>query len=672
MASSQDSAFQGVPLIGGCYLVEIGQVLAEFGGGQPCFGVTDQRHNRRDLMAVQSAPDAPARALPINTLASTTIENMLLPLGHGRAQVAGGLHACFTITTRPQGPSLAKAMSGPEAAWSERALIDGALRPIALALDQLHGMGVTHRGIRPNNVFSTQGGAKLTLGFAWGAPPAMAQPCAFEPPYSAMCHPCGRGDGTAGDDIYALGMLLIMLATGVMPMAGLDDEAIIRRKLELGSFAALMGEHRLSSTITDLVRGMLAEDPEHRPTAALLADPYAARSRRLGLRPPQRAQRPIEFGGLTSWDARSLAWAMFRAPKAGIRMMRSPLIDTWLRRTLGEPVLAARLDEIARGTDDKPVGDPARADATRLMRAIATLDPLAPLCWQGLTVFADGVGPLLAHLTGGNASEGELGKLEAILAEDMFVTWGEARPGRADLPVLRLDCRQHRMLLKISGWAGGVKRLTYSLNPLLCCRSPRIAADAVVRLPDLGPALERNAAGMVDYVIDQDIAAFIAARFSGRIDSDLAILAQQENTHIDPPGHRGLAQLRILGRLCEQHHNRSWPALAALASRTVRPALTNWKSRTARAEREQALVAAVEEGAIAAMLAILQETASRTSDKRSAEAAFVELQQIEAEIENLGTSRGDRREYARNTGQEMAAAFGLIALSCAIVVVAVL
>eukprot|EP01037_Dinobryon_pediforme_P001817 gene1817-1847_t len=666
MASPQSSVAHGVPLIAGCYLVEIGQVLAEFGGGQPCFGVTDQRHSRRDLMAVQSASHAPARTLPINTLANTTIENMLLPLGHGRAQVAGGLHASFTVTTRPQGPSLASSMTGPETAWSERALVDGALRPIVSALEHLHGMGVTHRGIRPNNVFSAQDGTRLTLGFAWGAPAAMAQPCVFEPPYSAMCHPNGRGDGVPGDDIYALGVLLITLATGVIPMAGLDDETVIRRKLELGSYSALIGGNRISSTIADLVRGMLAEDPEHRPPAGLLADPFAARSRRLGLRPPQRAQRPIELGGLTAWDARSLAWAMFRAPKAAIRLMRSPLIDSWLRRTLGEPVLAARIDEIVHGADDKKINDPVKADAITLMRAIAALDPLAPLCWQGLTLFADGVGPLLAHLTGGSTPEGDLAKLEVVLADDMVAAWGEARPGRADLPVLRLDSRQYRVVLKTAGWAGGVKRLAYTLNPLLCCRSPKIASEAVSRLPDLGPALERNAAGMVDFVIDHDIAAFVAARFNGRIDSDLTILAQQEDADIDPPGHRGLAQLRILGRLCEQHAGQAWPALAALALRTVQPALSEWKSRTGRGERERALAAAVEEGAIATMIVILQDTASRKSDAQGVQAALSELRQIEAEIEDLAATVGFRSDDARQTGQEVAAAFGVMALSGAI------
>ena len=98
---------------------------------------------------------------------------------------------------------------------------------------------MTHRAIRPDNVLSRRRGQQVTLGAAWAAPPAMHQPTVFEAPFSAMCHPAGRGDGTSADDIYALGVLLLVLAAGQIPMANLDDATIISRKLDLGSFAAL-------------------------------------------------------------------------------------------------------------------------------------------------------------------------------------------------------------------------------------------------------------------------------------------------------------------------------------------------------------------------------------------------------------------------------------------------
>ena len=526
MASSHpyDAAnASGPALISGCYSVGNALSLVDFGGGQPCFLATDHRHGRRNLMAVQSAPNAPARSLPISALATVTIENMLLPLAHGRAAVANGNTACFTIMPQPPGAPLSQHALTPASAWGEREILEYALRPIALALDQLNNTGMTHRGIRPNNLFRAQAGLPLTLGGAWAAPPAMAQPCVFEPPYSAMCHPAGRGDGSIADDIYALGVVLIMLASGTMPMAGLDDDTIVRSKLERGSFSALTADLHLPSTINDLLRSMLAEDPEHRPPPALLADPYAARSRRLSTRPRPRAQRPLELGVVAVWDARTLAHAMSRAPKSAMRLLRTGVIDTWLRRTLGEPVLAARMDEILRGRDDASLNegsksDPSRSDPVLLMRAIAVLDPLAPLCWGEMALFPDGIGPLLAAVSADPAGGEEVEDIEAIVLDEVCAAWGESRPARSDLAMLRLDCRQHRTLLRIGGWAGGITRLAYALNPLLACRSPKLAEDSVLRLHELLPALERRAGALSDFVIDAEIAGF--AKHLMRLDPD--------------------------------------------------------------------------------------------------------------------------------------------------------
>ena len=136
---------------------------------------------------------------------------------------------------------------------------------------------MTHRGIRLDNVFQTRLASRSCSAAAWAAPPAMAQPALFEPPYSAMCLPAGRGDGSIADDVYSLGVLLLCLALGHAPLAQLDDTAIVRRKLEVGTYAALLGDERLPPIIGDLVRGMLAEDPEHRPTPDLAAATRPAR-----------------------------------------------------------------------------------------------------------------------------------------------------------------------------------------------------------------------------------------------------------------------------------------------------------------------------------------------------------------------------------------------------------
>ena len=211
----------------------------------------------------------PARARVLGALSGIVTPNLLSPLAHGPALLPTGHTGYFVICQAPGGPAVNAALR----VWPEAEITEALLKPAAMVLAELQARNVTHRAIRPANVFQAAPRAPVTLGSAWAAPPACHQPAWMEPPYSAMCLPAGRGEGDIADDVYALGALIVMLAIGAHPMEGLSDEAILRRKLDVGSYAALVGSHRLPSALAELVRGMLADEPEHRPSPALLFNP---------------------------------------------------------------------------------------------------------------------------------------------------------------------------------------------------------------------------------------------------------------------------------------------------------------------------------------------------------------------------------------------------------------
>ena len=211
-------------LIADQFIVETNRKLPPV-GGLAAFGVTDRVGGRTDLMAIQLDRNLPARPRALQVLA-TPIEGLLTPVAYGPA---GG--ACYAICLAPPGPSV----QGRGRPWPEAELLACVLRPAARVMEALSTRGVTHRGIRLDNVFQVAPGQPVVLGTAWTAPPAMAQPALFEPPYSAMCLPGGRGEGSIADDVYALGVLLLCLALGHSPLERLDEASIIRRKLELGT-----------------------------------------------------------------------------------------------------------------------------------------------------------------------------------------------------------------------------------------------------------------------------------------------------------------------------------------------------------------------------------------------------------------------------------------------------
>ncbi len=665
--SHNASAAGNASLIQGVYQVDCGQPLAGLGGGLQAFSASDHRNPRRSLMAVQVMAGAPPRAMALAKLSTANIENLITPVAHGPAVASDGREAWFVISARPPGPPVWDAgASLPQRPWAEGDLLDFVLRPAALVLDQLAHIGITHRAIRPNNMFRASAGQPVTLGEAWSSPPAYLQSAVFEPPYAAMCRSAGRGEGTIADDVYSLGVLLLMLATGRVLMEGLDDDTVIQRKLDRGSYTALVGDLRLPSTIADLVRGMLAEDPEHRTQPLLLIDSLAARSRRVAARPAQRAKQALELGSLAAWEARTLSFAIARAPDVALRLLRTDVIDKWLRRALGDPGLASRVADAVhrRSADDSK--EARRADAILVMRTVTILDPLTPLCWGTLALFPDGIGPLLASaVDGGGDMLAE--KIEDLIQAEAPLGWADARPERLDVSLLQLDNRQQRFLLRPGNWSGGFARLRYTLNSLLPCRSPMVGTACVARIQELLPALDRYAAATGAIVIDREMAAFISARFSSRIDADITIISTVEDPDIDPPGHRGLAQLRVLSKIANTEPNLSRPALAAAVLKGVIPALAQWHSRTLRAQLEKKLLLAAQRGSLVEMLNVLQDSTAREADTRASQTAASELRHIEETLESLGRDQPQRTVGARTTGQEVATAIAIMALAASAV-----
>ena len=663
----------GSRLIGGHYRVDADNPLPEAGGGLPAFAATDTRGAERGtLMALRVGRPAPARARALQ-IPLAGIENLLLPLAHGLGSPIEGQDAYHIVCQAPPGPPV----SASPRPWPETALIERVLRPIAAILEDLHARGLTHRAIRPNNVFLAPSNRPVTLGAAWAAPPAMHQPAVCEPPYAALCHPAARGEGHAADDVYALGVLLVTLALGRAPLEGLDPVAIAHRKLELGDFAAITGGERLPPLLTDIVRGMLADDPGHRPQPMLLRDPASARGRRVVARPPPRAARPFLLGPLPVWNNRTLALAMALAPSEAVSAIQTGTMMYWLRRGLGDALLAVKLEEMLRqhirDSGTGPREEREDANAMLAMRAIAAADGLMPLCWRGFALFPDGLGAALALAAGtgadmdtgtGTGTGADTGAdltdtLQTLILTEATATWSLMREEHVQGTTARVEARQRRAIAQIQGPAGGLPRLTYTLNPLLPCASPLLAGRWVAAMSDLAPALDAIVAASpgID-PLEPHVAAFIAARSERWLEQEVKGIAPAAD-----PARQTLNALRLLSALQHRFHPAPLPGLTAWIAARAAPLTGRWRNRERRAAVEERLRVLAAAGFLPPLLALLDDPADQAADAAGLRAAHADLVRLDAELRALAEGAAPRAALAARLGQEIAAGLGLAVIA---------
>ena len=598
--------------------------LPHLGGGADAFAV----RGHDGLLAIRVLAHAPPRAEPLVRLNGARVAGVSLPVAHHAARFPDGV-APALVCTRPEGAPLGHGLR-PSRIWGEAELLACVLRPVVAALAGLQAAGVTHRAIRLDNVFQTQPGTAVTLGEAWSRPPAMLQPAWMEPAPAATCHPAGRGNGSTADDVYALGALLLLLARGGdVRLADATMDEVVAAKLQHGSFAAMSGGARLPPAIGELARGMLFDDPEHRPQPALLADPDAARARRIPTRVTRRAQRPLTLGAAQVWDARGLAQHVANDGAATGALLTGGRVERWLRLSLGETQLAAAVDGIRAAMADTPLGV-----AVASCHLVAVLDPAAPLCWPGLRCWPDGIAPLLLQGP-------EVGLALAQMAEaDVVPGWAERRSEAMGASLARMEWRPMQSALR-SGPAA-LPRLRYERNPTLACQGA-LAAHAPLGPDDMLLALNALAAlpGRPPLPLDAEAVAFVAARCATPSGAKSAQTAT--------------GQLAMLARIEARVRGQPTPALAAWLVGALADKVAARPGPAARKSLTRALEAAAARGALGAILALLRGSAARLAEQREAASAAARIAAIDRALLAAG-ARGAGRVAAGEVGREFAVA----------------
>jgi serine/threonine protein kinase len=132
----------------------------------------------------------------------------------------------------------------------------------------LHGEGILHLDLKPSNVISDAGHAKL-IDLSLARPPGPAPAGIGTQQYLAPEQARG-GDLTAAADVWGIGAVLWAAATGARPFAGPERgpafEQLERRAAPVGS------RRRLPTGMAAAIDACLEPEPGDRPTVTELAD----------------------------------------------------------------------------------------------------------------------------------------------------------------------------------------------------------------------------------------------------------------------------------------------------------------------------------------------------------------------------------------------------------------
>jgi len=583
-------------------------------GGCAAYRARDSMTPGAEMLALAPSAALPARSNLLSFLGLTS--DSVIPV----ARIEDPTYPLWLISPVPPGADL----TTPQQTWSESALVEQVVRPIASLLSTLAASGLTHRAIRADNVFLTRKDGPVTVGPGCLAPPAFHQPATSESLWSAACAPICRGAGTIADDVFALGALVLTLWLGRPPMDGMAADIALQKRFGAGTFRAYTEGHAVPSGLRSLLQAMLSDTPESRPHPR---DLETATVRKLFLRAPEpEAQTPIFLGETEVRSTRALAWAATKHAAAFTSLVRRDVAALWLRREAANPEAASRLTALS----DKALPEDtssARLNRTAFARLLMAIDPHVPIFWNGTWFWPDALASMMAW----SRTQTKPSGLADIVADFPLVRefchptqLPDGSAARRRAPAGLLSGR-----ISHAGTAGEIARFVYRDNPFQSCLSKRCAHARLGSMRGLIAWLSTEIPGAADEtVLDDDMTAFIETNAERR---GLVL-----GSHT-PLAGAGLALRDLLTLATIQSLLKSGP-LPSIARRLL-PHLTQdaniWNSATTRKRRRDLLVQASEDGDLSKMQTLLVDPDARQKDSDARDQAAHLYAQLGRELDGV-------------------------------------
>lgn len=625
----------------------------------------DRRNADDDVFALIPDPAFPVRASLLEKLKSLPETAILGLIDYGVVPWPGtGEYRLALIYEHPLGHRLQRDDAGPMEAMAEDAILNSLLPPVVKTLELFGKRGLTHRAIRPSNMFRLDAGAgEVILGECASGPAGLSQPPAFEPIESLMADPAGRGMGSAADDVYALGVAVLAVLTGADPAAGRGAAQLLAEKMTAGSYHCLVGGHGMSDTMRQFFHGVLDDRREARWGIGQLRAWLTSQEAPPPNPPDQlKPDRGFPFRGLTFYDPRGLSTALAGHWDSVLLHDGGHEFLTWSRQSLGDDELAERVltaMELSKRSLGSGHGTAHPAFVSRLCMA---LDPRAPIRYKQISAHPDGLGSILARQF---ADEGFQRDARDIFQEDLpgchiRMTQGKGAKGAA----MSRTFSRLVAIAKDATSGHGVERCLYELNPFQPCLSPLIAGRKVMVLADLLPALEVAAAG--DHAappMDRHIAAFIAARAETNTEDFLKAL-----NRTDAGEQVVVGMLGLLSTADTEGGGVAYKKLARWLKPHLAPVVECLRHQKWRALAEAELPSVVQTGNITALYRFVSNGDARRRDRDGYAAARARSAKIDSQIRYLSSKASRDPKQAEAYGHGLAVGVSAIVFFGAIVV----
>lgn len=556
----------------------------------------------------------------------------------------------------------------PALGYKNEVVLERILKPFASILQDFRDRDFVHGSIRPSNIYN--GGSaslkKIVLGECLTQPSGVCQGALYEPIERATADPIGRGPGTRPSDMYAFGVTLAVLLRQNDPLADMSDEEIIKRKIDMGSYAAVTGKDRFTGPILELLRGLLHDDAAQRWTI----DEMLAWMDGRRLSPKQAirkivAPRPIVFNNRKYLQPTILAMDLEKNPGDAKRILEDGELKNWVNRAIEKPELYEKIETSVDAL--RNAGQVSGYEEKLVSFLSMAIDNDAPIRYRGLHMCPDGIGSVLAEYM---AQKRDVNIFVDIFSSNIVMQWVKMQTNPLlDIGSLVQKFDSCRMFVRQKNLGFGLERCLYFLNAEARCMSDKIKGYYVLTPEDLLGAYEemckegKSASGLL---IDRHIAAFISVKDGKSIDIYLPDLNAAEHYR------KVMANLMVLANIQKRSQLPYFPAIGQAIASQLGAVYKRYHDRTIRDKLKQSVDKFAKEGDLIKMASLIENPDVQAKDFQAFKLAMKEYDDLRGESMRLEARLLDRATFGLATGQEASALVSSMVAGVIILVVAFL
>lgn len=500
--------------------------------------------------------------------------------------------------------------------------------PLLSVLGELRNNDIFHGSIRPSNIFrgSQKEITNVVLGDCLSTPAGMNQARIFEPIERALSQPSGRGAGLLNDDLYALGVTVVMLLRQSDSMRSMTEDDIIRQKIETSSFAALAGRERITGPLLEFLRGVLADDPRQRWT---IDDAVAwADGRKLQPKTGEKSKkagRHILFNNKKFVNPETLAMEVAAKPNMVEEIIENGDLKQWIDRSLEDKAVAKNVEEAIRSVKKMSTSKSVHYQSRLATRLSIALHPEGPLRYKGLSIMPAGIGGAIMEAYVLNK---DIAYYQEIIQNDDFIFWLSANEDSVwEVNSLYSQFETCRGFVATTAPGYGLERCIYFLNPEAPCVSP-LVSDYFLRSPeDVIRALEIlcKKKSRMDRLLDRHILAFLLSKERNLLENSLIDINSKE------PWRSLTGTLKVLSTMQRREMMEEMPGLCGWFVDNMTPIYRRFHDREYRVTLKAQLQGLKEKGDLTKIYNLIDDPETQVKDTKAFRVAMKEYRELDAE-----------------------------------------